>query len=75
MMIQAQECFRKYYKASDSYKDHALFLTAGKRYSTLFKLEKTDYKAWAKGLKEAGYATDPKYPTKLIGIIERLSIV
>ena len=68
------ECFRKYFNASDSFRDHALFLTAGSRYSSLFKLEKTDYKAWAKGLKAAGYATDAQYPTKLIGIIERFQL-
>ena len=68
------ECFRKYYNASDSFRDHALFLTKGVRYSSLFKLNKTDYKAWAKGLKAAGYATDVQYPTKLIGIIERFQL-
>lgn len=68
------ECFRKYYNPSDSFRDHSLFLTKGSRYSSLFKLEKTDYKAWAKGLKAAGYATDPQYPTKLIGLIERFQL-
>ena len=68
------ECFRKYYNAADSFRDHSLFLTKGSRYSALFKLNKTDYKAWAKGLKAAGYATDPQYPTKLIGLIERFQL-
>ena len=68
------ECFRKYYNASDSFRDHALFLTSRPRYLSLFKLNKTDYKAWAKGLKAAGYATDPQYPTKLIGLIERYQL-
>jgi len=68
------ECFRKYYNSADSFRDHSLFLTKGSRYSSLFKLEKTDYKAWAKGLKAAGYATDVQYPTKLIGIIERFQL-
>jgi flagellum-specific peptidoglycan hydrolase FlgJ len=67
----AQECFRKYNQASESYNDHALFLKSRKWYQPLFKLEKDDYKGWAKGLKAAGYATDPKYPEKLISIIER----
>lgn len=67
----AQECFRKYNQASESYNDHALFLKSRRWYEPLFKLEKDDYKGWAKGLKAAGYATDPKYPEKLIGIIER----
>jgi flagellum-specific peptidoglycan hydrolase FlgJ len=69
-----QECFRKYNDPSESYKDHALFLTGRTRYSTLFALEKGDYKAWAKGLKAAGYATDPKYPEKLISYIERYNL-
>ncbi len=67
----AQECFRKYTHASESYRDHSLFLTSRSRYASLFKLDKGDYESWAKGLKAAGYATDIKYPAKLIGIIER----
>lgn len=68
------ECFRKYNNPSDSFRDHALFLTGRPRYASLFKLDKTDYKAWAKGLKDAGYATDSQYPTKLIGLIERFQL-
>ena len=71
---EAQECFRQYDQPSESYKDHALFLTSRSRYASLFDLGKGDYKAWAKGLKSAGYATDPKYPEKLIGIIERYQL-
>jgi len=70
----AAECFRKYEDPFDSFQDHCLFLTGRPWYSALFKLEKTDYKAWAKGLRSAGYATDPKYPEKLIGIIERYQL-
>ncbi|WP_281235035.1 glucosaminidase domain-containing protein [Flavobacterium gelatinilyticum] len=70
----AQECFRKYPQASESYKDHALFLVGKKRYEALFTYEKDDYKAWAKGLRAAGYATDPKYPDKLISYIERYNL-
>jgi flagellum-specific peptidoglycan hydrolase FlgJ len=69
-----QECFRKYEMPSESYQDHALFLTSRSRYLPLFQLGKDDYKAWANGLKDAGYATDPKYPDKLIGIIERYQL-
>lgn len=70
----AQECFRKYNHPSESYRDHSLFLTSRSRYASLFKLDKGDYEAWAKGLKAAGYATDVKYPNKLIGIIERFEL-
>lgn len=70
----AQECFRKYEDPSESYRDHSLFLTSRPRYSNLFKLDKGDYVAWAKGLKAAGYATDVKYPDKLIGLIERFEL-
>lgn len=69
-----QECFRKYPKAAESYNDHSLFLTTRGRYASLFKLPKGDYVAWANGLKAAGYATDPKYPDKLIGLIERYNL-
>jgi flagellum-specific peptidoglycan hydrolase FlgJ len=68
------ECFRKYNQASESYRDHALFLTGKTRYANLFKLPKGDYKAWAKGLRETGYATDPKYPEKLISYIESYNL-
>jgi len=64
------ECFRKYAKAYDSYKDHSKFLTTRSRYAFLFKYRSDDYKRWAHGLKKAGYATDPRYPQKLISIIE-----
>ncbi|TRW25136.1 LysM peptidoglycan-binding domain-containing protein [Flavobacterium zepuense] len=69
-----QECFRKYAKASESFNDHSLFLTTRGRYASLFELDKDDYKAWAKGLRAAGYATDPKYPDKLVGLIERYDL-
>lgn len=71
---EAQECFRKYKDAKYSFRDHSLFLTQRSRYQDLFKLRKDDYKGWAKGLKKAGYATDPKYPNKLISIIERYDL-
>lgn len=69
-----QECFRKYVDAKYSFRDHSLFLTTRKRYSDLFELRKNDYKGWAKGLKAAGYATDTKYPDKLISLIERYEL-
>tara|TARA_R110002050_G_scaffold273113_1_gene417033 strand:- start:25012 stop:26043 length:1032 start_codon:yes stop_codon:yes gene_type:complete len=71
---EKQECFRKYKDAKYSFRDHSLFLTQRKRYGKLFKLKKEDYKGWAKGLKAAGYATDKKYPNKLISLIERYEL-
>lgn len=70
----SQECFRKYKNAKYSFRDHSLFLTGRKRYSKLFNLEKDDYSGWAKGLRAAGYATDRKYPSKLISLIERYQL-
>jgi flagellum-specific peptidoglycan hydrolase FlgJ len=70
----AQECFRKYEFPEESYKDYSFFLTSRPWYAPLFKLEKNDYKGWARGLKKAGYATDIKYPEKLIGLIERYEL-
>ena len=64
------ECFRKYNSIADSYEDHSRFLTERSYYERLFKLKKTDYKGWAKGLQECGYATDKAYSSKLIKIIE-----
>ena len=71
---ELQECFRKYKDPDISFRDHSLFLTERTRYKDLFKLKKDDYKGWAKGLRKAGYATDPKYPKKLITIIERYKL-
>ncbi len=67
------ECFRKYDNANESFEDHSLFLKR-KRYESLFQLDVDDYKGWAKGLKECGYATNPKYPQLLIGIIEEFGL-
>lgn len=67
---ERNECFRKYRKAWDSYRDHSRFLTDNVRYASLFDLDISDYKGWSKGLKKAGYATDPKYHVRLINIIE-----
>ncbi|MBL7883464.1 MAG: glucosaminidase domain-containing protein [Bacteroidia bacterium] len=64
------ECFRKYPSVLESYADHSLFLKTRPRYSFLFELKRTDYKGWAKGLKDAGYATDPRYTQRLLEIIE-----
>jgi len=71
---EEQECFRKYDNPEYSYRDHSLFLSNRSRYSFLFDLKKDDYKQWAKGLKKAGYATDPKYPQKLIDLIQRYQL-
>lgn len=64
------ECFRKYNSVFESFKDHSDFLSTRSRYSELFQLKLTDYQGWAKGLKKAGYATNPKYADILIQIIE-----
>jgi LysM repeat protein len=64
------ECFRKYKNVYDSYIDHSDFLTGKQRYASLFELRTSDYKGWAKGLKKAGYATDPRYANRIIKIIE-----
>ena len=64
------ECFRAYKNPLQSFEDHTTFLTTRSRYQKLFDLDPTDYKAWAKGLKECGYATNPQYPQLLIKIIE-----
>lgn len=64
------ECFRVYDNPEESFTDHSLFLKNNKRYSSLFDLDKSDYKAWASGLKQAGYATNPNYAGLLTDIIE-----
>lgn len=64
------ECFRKYKRTEESFYDHSDFLKSGSRYSFLFDLPVTDYKAWARGLKKAGYATNPDYADMLIRKIE-----
>lgn len=64
------EKFRAYKTAEESFKDHSEFLKSGKRYAFLFSYDKTDYVSWAHGLKQAGYATNPKYAQLLIKVIE-----
>lgn len=68
------ECFRVYKNAAESYRDHSKFLSGRNRYAALFKLDPTDYKGWAHGLKKAGYATNPRYAYQLIDIIERYDL-
>ena len=68
------ECFRAYKNPRESYEDHSLFLKRGARYAFLFDLRITDYKGWARGLKKAGYATDPSYANRLISIIEEYEL-
>lgn len=65
------ECFRAYDNAKQSYEDHSKFLRNNQRYATLFQLGPTDYRAWARGLKACGYATNPRYADNIINIIER----
>jgi hypothetical protein len=69
----ANDCFRVYEKPEDSFRDHSEFLKR-KNYSKLFELDKNDYKGWAYGLKKAGYATNPNYPTLLINIIQKYNL-
>jgi flagellum-specific peptidoglycan hydrolase FlgJ len=71
---EKDECFRSYKNPLRSYRDHSLFLVDRDRYSSLFTLNRKDYKGWAIGLKAAGYATDPKYAEKLISLIERFNL-
>jgi len=66
----AKECFRAYASAEESFRAHSDFLRSRERYQSLFDLEPTDYKGWARGLKKAGYATDARYANKLISSIE-----
>jgi LysM repeat protein len=68
------ECFRAYTNADESYRDHSNFLKFNKRYSSLFNLDPVDYAGWARGLKKAGYATNPRYPDLLIKYIEQYDL-
>lgn len=68
------ECFRSYKDPDESFRDHSEFLTTRSRYAFLFEESPTDYKAWAKGLKKAGYATNRKYPQLLIDLIEKYEL-
>lgn len=67
---EKDECFRAYASAEESYRDHSDFLRNNSRYAFLFNIEPTNYKGWAHGLKQAGYATNPRYPEILIRFIE-----
>ncbi|AZQ64424.1 hypothetical protein EI427_20065 [Flammeovirga pectinis] len=69
-----EECFRSYASVHASFDDHGKFLKSKVWYNSLFRLDRTDYKSWAHGLQQAGYATDPMYAEKLIDIIERYNL-
>ena len=71
---ERDDCFRVYKSVSDSYEDHSLFLVSSARYASLFRLDPTDYVGWARGLKLAGYATNPDYADRLINLIESYSL-
>ncbi|AEM69850.1 mannosyl-glycoprotein endo-beta-N-acetylglucosamidase [Allomuricauda ruestringensis DSM 13258] len=68
------ECFRKYNHPMYSFRDHSIFLSTRSRYAFLFNYKRDDYKKWAHGLRQAGYATDRRYPQKLISIIENYNL-
>lgn len=69
-----KSCFRKFDNVAESYIAHSDFLKTQSRYAFLFNYPIGDYKSWAHGLKKAGYATDRKYPKKLIEIIEKYQL-
>ena len=71
---EVQECFRVYESAEASYRAHSDYLRERERYRGLFELDPADYKAWARGLRQAGYATDPRYADKLIRLIEEYDL-
>ena len=71
---ERDECFHKYDHPMYSFRDHSIFLTSRSRYASLFDLPRDDYRSWAKGLRQAGYATDRQYPQKLIQLIERYGL-
>lgn len=64
------ECFRAYGNPDSSWRDHSDFLRSSPRYAFLFSLDPLDYKAWARGLKRAGYATSSTYAHQLINTIQ-----
>lgn len=67
-------CYRKYADVENSYRDHSLFLAKRPRYASLFELPMSDYRSWARGLKEAGYAGNPRYADTLIAIIQKYDL-
>lgn len=69
-----ESCFRAYADIDASFKDHSDFLRSSAKYASLFNLDITDYKSWAYGLKECGYATDRSYSLKLIRTIEEYQL-
>lgn len=69
-----ESCFRSYSSALESYVDHSNFLMSSKNYQALFNIDRTDFKAWAHGLKKSGYATDMTYSEKLIALVEKFDL-
>lgn len=71
---ETTECFRKYFSVEESFRDHSLFIISRPRYADLFNIPVSDYKKWAYGLKECGYATQKEYPEKLIKLIDQYQL-
>lgn len=73
-MVKKRSCFRGYNSPKQSYFDHSEFLRTRERYAPLFKFTQNDYRSWAQGLQDCGYATDPQYAEKLISLINRYEL-
>ena len=73
-MVPVLSCFRQYADLADCFEGHSTFLQTRAHYAPLFQLEKNDIEGWAKGLQQAGYATDPKYAQKLLGVIKKYQL-
>ena len=72
-----ESCFRRYDAPNASFVAHSEFLrdpNKAYRYGFLFRLDPLDYKKWAQGLYQAGYATNPNYSNLLINTIEDLQL-
>ena len=75
--LRVRACFRAYDDPKDSFRDFGRLLSSSPNYQSLFQLTVSDYRRWAHGLSDRGYATDPRYAEKLIRIIKqyRLDVI
>jgi len=71
--VIVQAPFRAYQTLEQSIDDHGRFFTSNRRYSAALAAA-GDAQAFARAIQYAGYATDPNYASKLIGLMDKYNL-
>lgn len=71
--VVVQAAFKAYYTLDESVDDHGRFFVRNRRYAPALAVA-SDARAFARGIQEAGYATDPGYAAKLTRLMDRYNL-